>query len=497
MTTPAKPRKFKPAAVVPEVGRIKSICSGTSEVFKLDPRIIERETGFNSRFDFGDIGALMDEILAAGEVLQALLIRKEGNRILLVDGDRRLTAVTNLITEGRWPEDPNHPGYPLPIPCRSEGKNVSPVDRKFAMLSLNNGKPFSLLEKAFTYRDILELEDTIPDAEIARRTGETKQAVSNALTLIRKAGTGLIDIIKDGKLSATTALEIAKTHEDHKAQLTAAKDAIATAKDAGRNHATPKDLPAKEPTLKKIEAEWQIIQGEDNFSGKAATDGSTVKATGCKWGIRKIEIRYAYHKPSKSWYAGFLFDAGKNDTLMQPTSAMRDGFHAADPAILSEWPALFARAKEYATGHKDEKSILLYLDVLGSRLQAVTTFGNPADSDNDSNVIIPDLEDEDPSDPSDLSDPSDSKSKDAPADPGAIDRIKNTNTSGGGGGGGGGPFGMSSAKIEKRLEAVDAMFDELNKDACNADRWDSMELLIDYINGSHTVATLKKHLLNK
>jgi hypothetical protein len=142
MTTAAKPIKFKPAAAVPATGRLAALALGRAEVLKLDPRIISREPGFNQRVVFGDLDSLGDD-LVENDVQSPLTVRKDGERILLVNGDRRLTAIELKMKKGEWPEDPDRPGFPRPVPCINEGQGVTATERMFKQLSLNNGKPFT------------------------------------------------------------------------------------------------------------------------------------------------------------------------------------------------------------------------------------------------------------------------------------------------------------------------------------------------------------------
>ena len=374
-------KKFRKAAPVPENGRLKTIAQGTAEVFKLDPRIIRRETGFNPRYDFGEIQILAEDILENG-VLEALKVRKDGTSIFLVNGDRRLTAVETLIRNNLWPEDPANPGLPMPVPCTSEGKGIRPVDRLFMMLSLNTGKPFTLLEKGLAYQNILAQCPDINASEIARRSGETKQAVSNALQLVTHGSTTLIAHVKNDDLSATTALEIIKEHKDHTAQDSYLADILAIAKANGRNHATPKDLPPKQP---------------DPAPQPAASPDPTANA--------------------------FIADPTDND-----------------------------------------------------------------DDDED--------DDADPSDPSDESASSDSSttpSSSTPPDPAAYERLKAAPSSNRDGTSGG--PGSGFAAPDKRLKNIEELLDELYEDECHPERWSTVEIVLDYLTGNHTIATLKKHLL--
>lgn len=382
--------KFKPTPPIPENSRLKTLATGTAEVFKLDPRSLSRAPGFNTRYDFGDIAALAADIEANG-VLEALKVRKDGKKIFLVNGHRRLTAIELLIKENRWPADPTRPGFPMPVPCTSEGKNVSPTDRIFMMLSLNTGKPFNLLEKGVAYTRILDADKAISAAEVARRTGETKQAVSNAVTLVRKSSPRLIEFIKQDILAPTTVLEIAKAHHDHSAQDQAAADAIAAATSNGRSHATPKDLP-KDPSLHRVA----------HASSVPPPDPSD---------------------PSDSCPPPFIADLSTEDPSLQGVA------HA-------------------------------------SSVPPAASCGR---------ILNPD----------------------APADPTAFERLRNapaTNRDGSSGTGPSGGPGEGYATCDKRLAKIETLLDELGPADCNQDRWNTIELILDYLKGNYTIATLRTHL---
>ena len=491
--------KFKAAPPIPEIGRLKDICSGTAEVFKLDPRFIQRDPGFNTRYDFGDISILAEDILENG-VLEALKVRKEGNTIFLVNGDRRLTAIKQLISNGLWPADPKNPGHPLPVPCTSEGRDVKPLDRLFMMLSLNTGKPFNLLEKGFAYRKILDDSPDINASEIARRSGETKQAVSNALQIVTLASPALIQHIKDEHLSASTALDIIKVHSDHAAQDAGAAAAIAAAKEHGRDRATPKDLPAKpaKPAAKDMwthAPETCIPDAEGTFDLPSATF-----LTEPKFGISKLSLLTGQSPDSGRWFCSFAFQTKKGGKLGQVTTSDTKSFPDENTALRAAWhivaPLIMEHAKTgaplmglairnmaTAAGQALAARFPTGLDADDSLFAGPTPPAPDADDndDDDSNVIIPDPEDE-------------PTSKDAPADPDAYQRIKDaksTNRDGSGSEGGG---GSGFATPDKRMKNVEDMLNDLDKESCNQSRWDSFELLLDYLNGAHTVATLKKHL---
>jgi ParB-like chromosome segregation protein Spo0J len=507
----AKP--FKKTPPIPENSRLKSIASGTAEVFKLDPRLIEREPGFNPRYDFGEILLLAEDILENG-VLEALKVRKEGTRVFLVNGDRRLTAVELLIKNQQWPADPKNPGYPMPIPCTSEGQGVKPIDRLFMMLSLNTGKPFTLLEKGLAYQQILATDPDMTASEIARRSGETKQAVSNALQIVQHASPTLIGHIKDGSLSATTALDIIKSTDGHDEQDTAAAAALATASEHGRSHATPKDLPAKTPkkTPQKQSVppviSWDYRFSEDHrWTDNTALAPTKLRVLGTlKHGIAILELMSG-READGQWRAGYNLQTELVSTSALPVLA--DTNHPDEAsAFIAAWKSLGPTLGTFARESADPLATLEYLAALGTEL----TCAFPTGWDHDNAIFAdPDTAGEGTTDPTasayfanlsdddEDNDDEDSHSPDpsltpssSPADPSAYERLKNAPSSNRDGTSGG--PGEGFATPDKRLKNIEKALDELDPDECHRDRWNTVEMVMDYLNGNHTIKTLKDHL---
>ncbi len=486
--------KFKKAPTIPENSRLKSIASGTAEVFKLDPRHITREPHFNNRYDFGDLQLLADDIEANG-VLESLKVRKEGTTVYLVNGDRRLSAIELLIRDDRWPADPKNPGYPMPVPCTSEGVGVKPLDRIFLQLSLNTGKPFTLLEKGLAYRDILKLAPEICASEIARRSGETKQAVSNALTLANDASAGLIEHIMAGTMAASTALEIVKAHDTHLAQDEAAAAALKSAADNGHQRATPKDLPAKpQKTSKETQELWEYDSSPDhawNAEGSSQAP-NLVTATGLpRFGISRLCL-YASEMPNGTWRHCFSFQTKDSGATGQPSTTSHshpDESHA----FLAAWRQIAVYLIDYATSKKTapltQSGILSYAKLLGQSLHA--KFPTGQDADDSLFDLNPPANDDDDDGPEPVIE--DHSKDNSPADPSAFERLKNAPSSNRDGSGTGGPGG-GFATPDKRLKNIEELLDSIDPTTVNQNRWDTMELVLDYLNGNHTIATLRTHL---
>ncbi len=364
--------------------RIKDFASKVSDIYHLEAFAVLAEPGFNERADYGDINALANDIAENGIIVPFIVRKPPGANdfVYMVSGHRRRRAVDLLIKQGRWN------GL---IPCRSDDRNSTPVDRLFTQLSENSGKPLTLLEKGRLYQRIRKEAESqghkITGAEIASRSQTTKQAVSDALTLIEKASPHLIKLIESEKISATTALEIIRQSPDHKDQDTAADQALETAASTGKTKASPKHLP-KTPTV---------------------------------------------NPPNKL----------PNDT-----------------------PGDNSGATVYESKDDDEEE------------------ENDQEKENDEDSATKNQE---------------QGTNNSPADPGAMERIKNTPSTGGGGGsgfntGGGGQGGNGS--IETRLKNIEKCLETIadGEYEINETRKETVELIINILNGDSTTAALKSHL---
>lgn len=226
--------------------RLYDMSQGRQDTFHFFAEQLEPREGWNLREDYGDLGALADNLEEFGVLIPFIIEKPKGsNRIFIDEGNRRWTAITTiLIPQGRW-QDPKDKTKQRIIPCNSEKPGTKPIDRLWIQLVANSGKPFTFLEEARVYQAILKEDPTLKAADIARRTGKTKQAISDSLKLVNDGTPALLDAVKANTLAGTTAnkiIDLAKTSEsDQDSILTAA---LQTAEAAGRDHILPKDIPA-------------------------------------------------------------------------------------------------------------------------------------------------------------------------------------------------------------------------------------------------------------
>lgn len=142
------------------------------DVFEVDPRAIEIEAGWNPRTDFSGEDELMASIIENG-VRVPLTVKAVGDRIVLVDGERRLRATRRAIAEGA--------GI-VSVPAMLSRRGVSDVEALLDSLIKNDGKPLTATEEAEAFRRLSAWGLTQQD--IARRVGKSQGYVCGRLALV-------------------------------------------------------------------------------------------------------------------------------------------------------------------------------------------------------------------------------------------------------------------------------------------------------------------------
>lgn len=168
------------------------------------PTHIRIRDGFNLRdvnaddYD-ADIQALMDHIKRGGKYpALEVVLSDDGQGVDVVDGHRRLTAISRLIEQG----DPIE--Y-----IRIEPFTGNLVDQLQRIMTSNEGRRLSPLEIAEGYRRLAAYNLT-PD-DIARRVGKTRQHVDQML-ILASAPHEVQQMVKAGDVSATEAIITVRQH---------------------------------------------------------------------------------------------------------------------------------------------------------------------------------------------------------------------------------------------------------------------------------------------
>lgn len=373
----------KPAAPPKKSRRLEEIAESKKGLFAIDPRLLLEDDDFQLREDYGDIPALAESLFHNG-LETPFKVRKEPGteRIFIVRGYRRKRAISLLITQGRWH---NPDGSVKPVDCQPEAQGTTEFERMASQITSNSGLPYNLLEKASVYKRLLQLDTTLKPADLARRFGESKQAVSDALRLSNDGCHLLIENVRHGTVAASTAVQIIKqVGNETDAQEACFQSALATAHAAGRSHVMPKDLPASaSPSSASSNDLWKILGEPTSDYGwnenHVATTPDVFQAKELpSAGLIGLEINTANHKGK--WFGSHhyeLKDAGTGGALpnrkRSPHATMQD-------AIRAEWDDFCENDLPQAL-HRNPKaeSLIRHCIALGHDLSARFPTGTPWD----------------------------------------------------------------------------------------------------------------------
>lgn len=194
--------------------------------FKVDPRVIEIEDGFNARpIDLEHVACMM-ESARNGQGFPPIVVRVDAGRIILIDGHHRLYACMKLIEEGFEYKS---------IDCMQF--RGSDADRVALMLTSNAGKNLTPLEMGIQYRKLIVFGWT--PKEIAGKVGKSKNHVDDMVTLA-SSDSSVQQMVKNGEVAAHTAVVSVKKHGSGATKVLG--DALIDAKAKGKKKVTKKTM---------------------------------------------------------------------------------------------------------------------------------------------------------------------------------------------------------------------------------------------------------------
>lgn len=175
----------------------------TRRFYAVPPGMIRKKDGFNPRFDFGDLEALKKSILAHG-VIQPLRVRRKSTGYELVDGERRYTAVMELLSEKKL-------GAEFRVPVILEAQTIPDVQALIHMFEANTGKAFAPLEEAAAFKRMRDAGMTIKD--ICKSVGRSDSHVIDTLKLL-EASDEVKAAVAEKKITKGEAVEAAKAPKE-------------------------------------------------------------------------------------------------------------------------------------------------------------------------------------------------------------------------------------------------------------------------------------------
>lgn len=172
------PAKKKPAVKKKASGG-GSVILRKGELLYVDPRKVVVREGWNPRHDYGNMEEFEASILTNGVQKPIEVQRNKKKQLVLVDGERRLRAVLNLIEKNgrkKLPETLRS------IPAIEKPADRNDMDTMVSTIISNDGKPFTPLEEAGAYKRLIDMGMSIED--ISARVGKAMGTVKNRLLLI-------------------------------------------------------------------------------------------------------------------------------------------------------------------------------------------------------------------------------------------------------------------------------------------------------------------------
>lgn len=213
---------------------IKDVAQGRSDLYKLDPKLIQIKEGWNSREatdpqNASHIAELAASIKEVG-VKKPLVCYMENDIVYVTDGHCRLQAVMHLIEQGVEVKT---------VPVMVEDRFANEADRIFSQIVHNAGKPLTSLEQAKVFKRLVDLG--WKQAEIALKAGISGGRVSQLLEL-NILPVILQKYIIEGKASANMVLNTYKKHKQNVDEtILELNGAVRVAQEQGRTRAMPKD----------------------------------------------------------------------------------------------------------------------------------------------------------------------------------------------------------------------------------------------------------------
>ena len=173
------------------------------DLFKIDPRFLKEEEGFNIR-NYETEEALahvesLTESMLAGGYIPPVVVRTDGKgNVFLVDGHCRHRAALKAIERGAE-------GLML----AAVNFKGSDADRVELMLRSDDGLKFSPLETAHGYLRLYRMGLNLSD--VAKRVGKSMSLVSQYI-MLATSNMDVQRLVSEGKVSAAAAISVLQKH---------------------------------------------------------------------------------------------------------------------------------------------------------------------------------------------------------------------------------------------------------------------------------------------
>lgn len=215
--------------------------------FKVDPRIIEIEPGFNARPIDPDHVNAFKESIKAGSIVPPMFVRVDDGRIIVVDGHHRLTAYLELIAEGF---------EVLAVDVIQFRGNDA--ERVAHMITTAQGLPLTPLQLGTSYRKLIAFGWS--HAQIAAKVGKSLTHVSQCV-LLAESNSDVQGMVERKEVAAHVAIKAVRKHGNKAGDVL--HDHLQTARLNGKTKVTESTAEGATPTRSLAAA----IQAEIDSGG--------------------------------------------------------------------------------------------------------------------------------------------------------------------------------------------------------------------------------------
>jgi ParB/RepB/Spo0J family partition protein len=217
---------------------IAQFSQGKQEVFKVDPRILIINEGWNTRDESEALNEHIDQLaqsIAEIGVRKPIEVKLENGKLIVKDGHCRTRATMRAID--------HYKADIKTVPVISVDRYASDEDLILNQVVSNSGKPLTNMEEAKVYKKLLDFGWN--QSDIARKVGKTPGRISQILDLLTMPNSVQAAVIS-GAVSASLAQQTVKSAETPQQAAQSLQDAVNKAAAEGRK-VKRDDIPTAKP----------------------------------------------------------------------------------------------------------------------------------------------------------------------------------------------------------------------------------------------------------
>lgn len=240
---------------------LAQFAEGRSDVFRVDPRKLVINVGWNTRDESPELLEHIDMLaqsIAEIGVRKPIEVKLEDGKMIVKDGHCRTRAAMRAI---------EHYGAELKaVPVISVDRYANDADLILNQVISNTGKPLTVLEEARVYKKLIDMG--WEQVNIAKKVGKSQGRISQILDLLTMPS-AVQALVAAGSVSASLASKTVKQSESPQVATAALTQAVENAKADGRDRVKPADagVAPKQHTFKACFDNSKIDNSDSNETG--------------------------------------------------------------------------------------------------------------------------------------------------------------------------------------------------------------------------------------